>query len=293
MWLLLELKVTLYWNGLNVKNLSYKWIKSNKETPYVHGVVVYWLWAPEYYSCHATTRPAISQSCNSLKDWWYYLHNLITEEKNNYLWRQSQSKWQIRKKTSVGPLKGKSYTEAQRTEPFGMIQYRCKVKSLSGTVKNHISTANCFKCIFPCKVQSCADSYCINHIYHWYIHHQCVNCTFGFRVTGASFVCRLMWHLLSSWSFSQRLRMDRMGSWEIKASCVLTVVFHDVGLCLSCSLSCCSVALLYTVRLRQKVRGVNEKLSGQCSRPRIRFLRGREQASWARSSFTYEVIVWK
>ncbi len=54
--------------------------------------------------------------------------------------------------------------------------------------------------------------------------------------------------------------------------------------------SCHSVALLlYAAILRHKVRGANEKLSGQWSRPKIRFLRGREHPFRARSSFTYSM----
>lgn len=80
--------------------------------------------------------------------------------------------------------------------------------------------------------------------------------------------------------------------WEIKESCVLAVGLHDVGLCwvFFVCLSCHSIALLFcTAILRHKVRGVNEKLSGQHSRPKIRFLRGREQPSRARSSFSYSM----
>lgn len=81
--------------------------------------------------------------------------------------------------------------------------------------------------------------------------------------------------------------------WKIKESCVLTVVFHDVGLCLSFLSQLLHRYLFYTVIPRHKVRGVNEKLSGQCSRPKIRFLRGWEQPFKAMSSFTYEMFVWK
>lgn len=130
-------------------------------------------------------------------------------------------------------------------------------------------------------------NHAVSHkIYYQYIHHdhyERVTFVFDSRVSGLCDMFNL------KWSFDQpSLTMDRMGSWEIKESCVLTVVFHDVGLCLS------SVELLlYTVTLRHKVRGVNEKLSGQCSRPKIRFLGGRERPSRARSPFTYEMFVWK
>lgn len=139
-------------------------------------------------------------------------------------------------------------------------------------------------------------------MYYQYIHHDhyervgltfvfvSLLCLYGLLLSIVSGLCD---GLYLKWCLDQALRMDRMGSWEIKESCVLTVVFHDVGLCPS-FLSCRSaVLLLYTVILRHKVRGVNEELSGQCSRPKIRFLRGREQPSRARSSFTYEMFVWK
>lgn len=61
---------------------------------------------------------------------------------------------------------------------------------------------------------------------------------------------------------------NEVGKWRNPVYLLWYFMTSDpVLLCLSCH----SVALLlYTVMLRQKVRGVSEKLSGQCSRPTIR-----------------------
>lgn len=68
------------------------------------------------------------------------------------------------------------------------------------------------------------------------------------------------------------------------------MVCHDIALGLSRG----RIALfLSTVILRHKVRGVNAKLSGALVKAKNKILRGREQASGARPSFTYEVCVWK
>lgn len=97
-----------------------------------------------------------------------------------------------------------------------------------------------------------------------------------------------LWDMLNDPSIS--LSEWTEWGWEISESCVLTVVFCDVyPFCLSCH----SDELLCTVIPRHEVKGVNEKLSGQCSRPKIRFWRGWEQLSQSRSLFTYEMFAWK
>lgn len=78
------------------------------------------------------------------------------------------------------------------------------------------------------------------------------------------------------WYDYQPLREDREGSWEIKESCVVTVVFPDAGSGPPFRLCRCCIALLLCM-----VTHIERGWKGNCTRLNVRFLKRWEPPSSA------------
>lgn len=203
---------------------------------------------------------------NFLKDWWLYLHSLITEGKSHNLWRESRwPKWELWHQSTV--LKPK------------IIQKKCKLRTVGWVVKTWLTVPNCFcvcVCVFLCLADLFLKEKNMNHTrsytsaiikcYVWVL-------TFVFdkgTVSGLHDVFYLKWYDY------QPLREDREGSWEIKESCVVTVVFPDAGSGPPFRLCRCCIALLLCM-----VTHIERGWKGNYTRLNVRFLKRWEPPSSA------------